>query len=96
MLPTLDGVLELVIPLDDLLTALKEQFAFRRQLPRSLRPVDQLGPEVVLDLTYCLARGGLADGVRDSRARKALVSDDVAKDAECLDVNGADTLPHLD
>ena len=82
-------VLQLVIALDELLAALKEQLALRRQPPRPHGAVDELRAQAVLDLPYSLAGRRLAHRVGCRGPRKALVPDNVAENAERLKVHGA-------
>ena len=83
-----DRVLELVIPLDDFLTALKKNLALGRQFPRSLGPVDQLRPQLFLELPHRLARRRLADRTGQRAPGEASVADHIAKNTERLNVHG--------
>ena len=95
LLASTNRILQLPVTLDNLLTPLEEDLALVGEPPRSLRPVDQLGAQLLLDLSNGLTGCGLADGAGDRATRKALMADHVTENAQRLKMHGTDTLSHF-
>ena len=82
-----DAGLDRIVEFQDLAKALETGLALGREHEGPLGAIDQLHAEMLLDAMDRLGGRRLADFVEDRPAGEALVLDDIAEDADGLDVH---------